>query len=448
MANKPEENAYKSAYSSAIDDLVNKAVNRQAFEYDPATDAAYQSYAKQYARLGNEAAQDTLADVAANTGGMASSYATTAAQQARNNYNQALTDKIPALMEAAYNKYRNEYNDTLAGISTLQGLDDSMYNRFATDRSYNEDVRRYDQDFARRVFENDRDFKQAAYQFEKEFGLSEAQFKEAVRQYDQNFAYQKERDAVADEQFEKQFGLSVDQFREGIRQYDQNFGYQQQRDQVADQQWAAQFAEDTRRYDQDFGYQQRRDQVQDTQWQKEFDEKTREYDQNYNLDKDSAEFEKMLNTWATLGYATKAIAKYFGVKEGTKTNEAAYQAAQLALAKSGSGGRSGGSGRRRGGYGRYGSGYQSQEDKFGKYVETPTEGVYKDSPYNQALHIASQKLNNGASDEQIINYLNTVKGLTDTEIDKLKQALGLGGNQKDYHTYKDPYTGKVNAYNF
>ena len=402
MANKPEETTYKSAYSSAIDDLVNRAVNRQPFQYDPATDAAYQSYARQYARLGNEAAQDTLADVAAQTGGRASSYAVSAANQQRSNYNQALTDKIPALMEAAYNKYRNEYNDNLAGISTLQGLDDSMYNRFANDRAYNrgvyesdrgfeEDKRRYDQDYARSVFESDRAYEQAKYQWEKEFGLSEAQFNEAIRQFDQNFGYQQQRDAVADQQWQSQFD-------EGVRQYNQNYAYQQGRDAVADE-----------------------------QWNKEFSEKAREYDQNYNLDKDSKEFEQMLNTWATLGYANKKIAKYFGVKEGTKTNEAAYQAAQLALdkqalAKSGRSGRSGGSGRY---YRRGGSGYQSQEDKYGKYVETPNEGIYKDNTYRQALHIATQKLQNGATYKQIVNYLNTVKGLTDDEVERLKSALGL-----------------------
>lgn len=433
MANKPEETTYKSAYSSAIDDLVNRAVNRQPFQYDPATDAAYQSYARQYARLGNEAAQDTLADVAAQTGGRASSYAVSAANQQRSNYNQALTDKIPALMEAAYNKYRNEYNDNLAGISTLQGLDDSMYNRFANDRSYNrsvyesdrgfeEDKRRYDQDYARSVFESDRAYEQAKYQWEKEFGLSEAQFNEAIRQFDQNFGYQQQRDAVADQQWQSQFD-------EGVRQYNQNYAYQQGRDAVADE-----------------------------QWNKEFSEKAREYDQNYNLDKDSKEFEQMLNTWATLGYANKKIAKYFGVKEGTKTNEAAYQAAQLALdkqalAKSGRSGRSGGSGRRRG-YGRYGSGYQSKEDMYGKYYDVPRDdkgnakGIYNDSPYHQALHIATQKLQNGASNEQVMNYLDTVKGLTDDEYDRLLQALGLGGNKKDYHKQaKDPYSGSTKAYN-
>ena len=166
----------------------------------------------------------------------------------------------------------------------------------------------------------------------------------------------------------------------------------------------------------------------------------------------------MLNTWATLGYATKEIADFFGVKEGTKTNEAAYQAAQLALAKSGRSGRSGGSGGRRG-YGRGGSGYQSSEDKYGPFVvakdgtkDTSASGLeldlYKDSPYNQALDVASRKLLNGATKEQVVNYLNTVKGLSADDIDRLKQALGLGGNEKDYHTYKDPYTGTVNTYNF
>lgn len=218
MATNNEQ--YKSAYSTMINDLVNKAINREAFQYDPATDAAYQSYAKQYARLGDEAARDTLADVSANTGGLASSYAVTAAQQARNKYNEALTDKIPALMEAAYDKYRNEYNDTLAGIGTLQGLDDSAYNRFSTDRSFNENVR--------------------------------------------------------------------------------------------------------------------------------------QYNQNYELDKQGQQFEQMLNRWTTLGYATKDVAKFFGIPEGTKTDDSSYRWAQFALQQA-TAGSSGGSGGGRSGGGRRGS---------------------------------------------------------------------------------------------
>ena len=229
---------YQSAYSSMIDSLVNKAINREAFNYDPATDPAYQSYARQYLRLGDEAGRDTLADVASNTGGLASSYAVTASQQARNAYNQALTDKIPELMQVAYDRYRNEYNDALAGIGTLQGLDDSLYNRFSTDRSYN-----------RGVYESDRDF----------------------------------------------------------------------------------------------------------------NESVRQYNQNYDLDKNSAEFERMLNTWATMGYANSTVAKYFGVPEGTRTDDSQYRWAQYALSQAKSGGSSGGSGgRRSSGSGSGGNGNSTQ----------------------------------------------------------------------------------------
>lgn len=237
MATNNEQ--YKSAYSTMINDLVNKAINREAFQYDPATDAAYQSYAKQYARLGDEAARDTLADVSANTGGLASSYAVTAAQQARNKYNEALTDKIPALMEAAYNKYRNEYNDTLAGIGTLQGLDDSAYGRFSTDRQYNRGVYENDRDYNRSVFESDRGF----------------------------------------------------------------------------------------------------------------NENVRQYNQNYELDRQGQQFEQMLNRWTTLGYATKDVAKFFGIPEGTKTDDSSYRWAQFALQQAtagSSGGSGGGTGRGRG----------------------------------------------------------------------------------------------------
>lgn len=250
MATNNEQ--YKSAYSSMIDELVNKAINRQPFQYDPATDPAYQAYARQYLRLGDEAGRDTLADVSAQTGGIASSYAVTASQQARNAYNQALTDKIPSLMETAYNKYRNEYNDNLAGIGTLQGLDDSAYGRFSTDRQYNRGVYESDRDYNRNVYESDRDF------------------------------------------------------NEGVRQYNQN----------------------------------------------------------YALDKQAQEYERMLNSWSTLGYATKEVAKYFGVPEGTKTDDSKYRWAQYALqqATAGSSGGSGG-GRRSGSGGNGGSGSTTQSAK-------------------------------------------------------------------------------------
>lgn len=246
-----KDKAYESAYSTEINNLIDKVINREAFDYDPANDAAYKALAKEYGRLGDMARENTLADVALNTGGLVSSYATTAAQQAQNQYNQALTDKIPALMEAAYSKYQDELTKNMNLIGVLQGLDDSAYGRFADQREYD---------------------------------------------------YKLGRDQVADEQWQLQFG------------------YNQLRDQIADQQWQSQF-----------DYAQSRDQVADNQWQTEHDfmVKQQEYENKFN--EQEAQYEKMLTSWNTLGYATKEVAKFFGVKEGTKTSDERYAAASLAL---------------------------------------------------------------------------------------------------------------------
>ena len=77
--------------------------------YDPTTDPAYIAYRKQYLREGQRATQDTMAAAAAMTGGRPSSYAVTAAGQQGNYYAAQLTDKIPQLYEAAYNRAMQEY---------------------------------------------------------------------------------------------------------------------------------------------------------------------------------------------------------------------------------------------------------------------------------------------------------------------------------------------------
>lgn len=257
-----KDKAYESAYAGTIDELVQKAVNREEFSYDPASDAAYQAYAKEYGRLGERAREDVLGDVANNTGGMASSYAVTAAAQAQNQYNQALTDKIPELMKIAHERYNDEFNNNMNMIGMLQGLDDAEYGRFADQRDYD-----------RGVLESDR-----------------------------NYNYQIGRDAVADSQWQQQFD------------------YQKDRDAVADKQW-----QDS------FDYQKDRDAVGDSQWQAEYDLSVRaqEYEEKFN--DEQAKYEKMFNLWQTTGKATKEVAKYFGVPEGTQTSDYKFAAAQLAL---------------------------------------------------------------------------------------------------------------------
>lgn len=190
-----ETTPYKSQYGDAINKLTDAVVNRQQFTYDPNTDASYQALAKQYGRLGDRARQNTLGDYAANTGGYASTAAVSAAQQAQNDYNIQLSNMIPQLMQAAYDRYQGEYNMNLGALNAIAARDDAMYGRWNDTRNYNRDVYESDRTFGRNVFESDRD-----YNYTKSVD-------------DRNYAYQKARDKVADSQWLKEYNLDLDKFK-------------------------------------------------------------------------------------------------------------------------------------------------------------------------------------------------------------------------------------------
>lgn len=111
---------YTSKYMPDIEQRVNSLAN---WQYDPLQDASYQALASVYGARGNLAAKNTLADAAALNGGYGTSYATSAAQQARNQYNQELASMIPQLEQAAYNRAQT-------GLSALMDIDQTQYGRY------------------------------------------------------------------------------------------------------------------------------------------------------------------------------------------------------------------------------------------------------------------------------------------------------------------------------
>lgn len=105
----------------------------EAFSYDPMADASYQALARVYTNRGNKAAQSTMADAAMLNGGYGTSYATSAAQQARNDYNMELASQIPQLEANAYNRYRDS-------IADKQWQYANDYQRYMDAKNYNLDV--------------------------------------------------------------------------------------------------------------------------------------------------------------------------------------------------------------------------------------------------------------------------------------------------------------------
>lgn len=129
---------YTNRYDATIQDLLGQIVNREDFSYDPEKDPLYGQYRKQYAREGQRATADALGAAAAASGGIASSYANTAAAQAGNYYAAQMTDKIPELYQLAYNKYLSDYNMKLSDLGAVQGTEQSDYDKFLNElQQYN-----------------------------------------------------------------------------------------------------------------------------------------------------------------------------------------------------------------------------------------------------------------------------------------------------------------------
>ena len=121
---------YVSRYQDQINSLSQEILGRAPFSYDYNNDPNYQQYAESYTKNGQRAMQDTLGQMAARTGGLASSYAGSAAQQTYNNYMSDLAAKIPELYQLAYSMYQDEGDRKIDQLSMLQALENSDYARY------------------------------------------------------------------------------------------------------------------------------------------------------------------------------------------------------------------------------------------------------------------------------------------------------------------------------
>lgn len=117
-------------YSGSWQDKLNKAANDYlAGSYDKWLQSdQYKALSQRYGKAGQQAMQDTLGKVSAQTGGMASSYATAAAAGAYEDYMAKLED-------AARNMYAGERQDAASNVSLLQNLDNTERSRFEADRA-------------------------------------------------------------------------------------------------------------------------------------------------------------------------------------------------------------------------------------------------------------------------------------------------------------------------
>lgn len=183
------DSSYTYDSSGQISAKLDALLNREKFSYDAASDPLYQQYRKQYTREADRSAEDVLGKTAVMTGGMPSTAAVMASQQASDYQMSQMTDKIPELQQIAYGMYQDKLNGDRADLSTLIGLEDNNYNRWLTDRNY-------------------------LYQLARD-QVSDQQTADALayqKQQDKlNYDYQKERDAIEDARYDAEWQYKLQQ---------------------------------------------------------------------------------------------------------------------------------------------------------------------------------------------------------------------------------------------
>lgn len=198
---------YTNRYDDTIQELIQDILNREDFSYDPATDPLYQNYRKQYTREGQRATEDALGAASAASGGLPSSYASTAAGQAGNYYAAQMTDKIPELYQLAYNQYLNDYNMQLSDLGVVQGAEQSDYDKYLNQLSqYNTD-RNFDYNAWRDQYNIINNNLQTA------LGMSDSEYNRYLNdlnQYntDRNFAYNQLLDEIDSQTREREEALN------------------------------------------------------------------------------------------------------------------------------------------------------------------------------------------------------------------------------------------------
>ena len=190
---------YKGTYDQQLKDMYDKIANREKFTYDLNGDALYQQYKDQYTQQGKMAMMDTMGQAAALTGGYGSSYAQGVGQQAYQGYLQQLNDIVPELYSMALNQYNTEGDRMVQQYSMLGDMADTEYGRYQDDLNWHWQNINFLKESADTAY--DRDFNNWYTGYQNQ--------------------YQAERDKVADEQWQKE----VD---EAVRQYDQNYAFSQQ----------------------------------------------------------------------------------------------------------------------------------------------------------------------------------------------------------------------------
>ena len=203
---------YVSQYQDQINALAAEILGREEFSYDHNADPIYSSYKKTYTREGQRAMEDAMGQYASMTGGMPSTAAMMAGQQANNYYMGQMADKIPELYQLAYSMYQDEGNAQRANLDMLMSQEQNAYNKY---------LAQLDQ------YNADRNFDYGVYSDDRAYEYQAGRDAIADERYNTEWQYQLDRDAIADERYADELAYNREQDAWEKEQYNSETQYSQ-----------------------------------------------------------------------------------------------------------------------------------------------------------------------------------------------------------------------------
>ena len=236
-----------------MNELYNQIANSKSFEYDKASDKAYQQYAKMYQQLGDLSMNATAQTAGDLTGGYGSTYSDAVANQTNEDYQSKVDEALPAFYQMAQNEHsakeQNEFSNYQSAIQGYQNVENSnYYNQNAWNNFAGASASRYNQEHANKINEylNDKKFWQdqywneqnadnAAKELESERYWDENQLAENQRQFDNSL--DSERRQSENESAYKKWN-SETSLAEDKRQFDANLK-ENKKENERDEKWKA-----------------------------------------------------------------------------------------------------------------------------------------------------------------------------------------------------------------
>lgn len=232
----------KTSYSDQVKEMMDKIANREKFSYDVDTDPLFQQALASAMNSGKQAMQDTIGQASALTGGYGSTYATTAGNQAYNDFIEDAYDNLPQYYQMAMEAYQMEGDEMYRQLGMYNDADDKEYNRNVTayDATYQHRNRMYDE-----TYQMFRDNKSDA------FAIANLELNEHGQKVSDAYNLYNATSNQADKLYQREYNSWLDSVNMAYQMMQMqnndwwnqtNFDYQVKRDEVADSKWEKEFA--------------------------------------------------------------------------------------------------------------------------------------------------------------------------------------------------------------